>query len=397
MLQGKNIVLGVTGGIAAYKACDLTSRLKKLGANVDVVMTQAATEFVTPLTFQSLSQNPVGVAMFQQPGAWEIEHIALAKKADLVLIAPATANIIGKIANGIADDLLSTTIMATKAPVVIAPAMNSNMYHNPIVQANITRLTALNYRFISPVTGRLACGDVGEGKMASPETIIEEITQLLTRQQDLAGKRILITAGPTREAIDPVRFISNHSSGKMGYALAEAAVERGAAVTLIAGPVVLKEPDGLHSFISIESADQMYRAVMDNFQNQDIIVMTAAVGDFKPKTKSAQKIKKSQGTLAIELEKNVDILLELGKIKGNRILVGFAAETQKLLKFAGEKLAQKNLDFIVANDLTREGAGFGGDTNIVKIMERSGKIEDLPLMSKAELSQIILDKIQNLL
>jgi phosphopantothenoylcysteine decarboxylase / phosphopantothenate---cysteine ligase len=397
MLQNKNIVLGVTGGIAAYKACDLVSRLKKLGANVNVVMTRAATEFVTPLTFQTLSQNPVAVEMFQQPGSWEIEHIALAKKADLLVVAPATADMIGKIAGGIADDLLSTTIMATGAPVLLAPAMNTHMYQNPIVQENISRLKSFNYRLIAPETGRLACGDVGEGKMASPETLLAAIVKLLIRQPDLAGKRILITAGPTREAIDPVRFISNHSSGKMGYALARAAAERDAVVTLISGPVGLPRPNNVDLLIPVESAAEMYRQVMAHYQDQDIVIMAAAVADYRPKAVSPEKIKKTNNGLTLELEKNTDILLELGQNKGNHILVGFAAETQNLLEYSREKLVHKNLDLIVANDLTEEGAGFGGDTNIIRIIHRSGQVDSLPKLTKTELGHIILDKVRSLL
>lgn len=397
MLQSKNVVLGITGGIAAYKACDIVSGLKKLNANVDVIMTKAATEFITPLTLQSISQNKVAVDMFQKPGNWEIGHISLAKKADLIVIAPATADIIGKLANGIADDMLSTTVMATKAPVLIAPAMNSNMYTNPIVQANTEKLKSNGFWFITPEIGRLACGDTGVGKLAQVATILAKITKILTRIKDFSGKKILITAGPTREAIDPVRFITNHSSGKMGYALAEVAVERDADVTLISGPVAIGPPNGLSSFIAVESATEMHRAVMDCFQEMDIIIMTAAVGDFTPKLKSPEKIKKADGKLRIELEQTADILAELGKLKGGRILVGFAAETQKLLEYAGEKLVQKNLDFIVANDLTQEGAGFDLSTNIVKIIDRSGNVEEFPLMSKLELGQIIFDRIKGLL
>jgi phosphopantothenoylcysteine decarboxylase/phosphopantothenate--cysteine ligase len=394
MLQNRNVVLGITGGIAAYKACDIVSGLKKLNANVDVIMTKAAAEFITPLTLQSLSQNKVTVDMFEKLKEWEIAHISLAKKADILVIAPATANIIGKLAAGIADDMLSTTAMATKAPVIMAPAMNTNMYTNPIVQANIERLKSLGVIFIAPESGRLACGDFGEGKLASVETIVAEIVKLLSPTKDFAGKKVLITAGPTREAIDPVRFISNHSSGKMGYALTEAAVKRGADVTLISGPVSLREPSCLHSLIKVESAAEMCQAVMDCYQEMDIIIMAAAVGDFKPKWKSPQKIKKADSSLTLELEKTSDILAELGKVKGERILVGFAAETQNITEYALGKLTRKNLDFIVANDLTQEGAGFGVETNIVKIIDRSGEVEELPLMSKLELSRKILDRIK---
>ena len=396
VLQNKNIVLGVSGGIAAYKAGDIVSRLKKLGANVDVIMTRAAAEFITPLTLQSLSQNKVTVDMFAGTENWDIEHISLAKKADLVVIAPATANIIGKLACGIADDMLSTTVMATTAPVLIAPAMNTNMYTNPIVQANIAKLRGLGVRLIAPETGRLACGDIGAGKLAAVETIVTAITQHFAAAQDFCGRKVLITAGPTREAIDPVRFISNHSSGKMGYALAEAAAARGAAVTLISGPVALQKPEGLAAFRAVEAATEMYQAVLTSFQESDIVIMTAAVADYRPTAPSAQKIKKGEGVLTLALERNPDILAELGKIKEGRILVGFAAETDNILEYAEGKLRRKNLDLIVANDLTQEGAGFGGETNIVKVINRSGKVEDLPLMSKRELGGVILDRIKEL-
>lgn len=397
MLRNKNVVLGVTGGIAAYKVCDIVSGLKKLNANVDVIMTRAAAEFITPLTLQSISQNKVNVDLFQRPDNWEIEHIALAKKADLLVIAPATANIIGKLANGIADDLLSTTAMATKAPILIAPAMNTNMYTNPIFQGNIEKLKELGVGFVAPGSGRLACGDVGEGRLAPVGMIIDRIVASLAGAKDFFEKKILITAGPTREAIDPIRFISNHSSGRMGYALAEAAVARGAAVTLISGPVALQRPDGLYRFVAVESAIEMRQAVLNNFPEAEIIIMTAAVGDFRAKWRSSTKIKKIDADLTLELERNPDILAELGGSKEGRILVGFAAETQKVLEYAQEKLTRKNLDLIVANDLTQEGAGFDVETNIVKIINRSGKVEALPLMSKLELGRVILDRVKELL
>lgn len=396
MLQNKNIIVGVTGGIAAYKACDLISRLKKMGANVKVIMTQAATEFITPLTLQSLSQNPVATGMFDRPEQWEIEHIALAKWADVLVIAPATANLIGKMAGGIADDLLSTTLLATRAPIYLAPAMNTQMYAHPVVQANIQKLRELGIHFIDPETGRLACGDIGAGKLADIDTILATLEDEFSKDRDYAGKRILITAGPTREAIDPVRFLSNHSSGKMGYALAKSAVRRGAAVTLISGPVALERPDGLEKFIPVESAAEMYQAVLESFASQDIVIMSAAVADYRPKMVSRQKIKKTESTLAIELTKNIDILAELGKIKQEQKLIGFAAETEHLEEYARKKLLQKNLDLIVANDLTQAGAGFGVDTNIVKLIDRSGIVEDLPLMSKADLSNRILDRIKSI-
>ncbi len=397
LLQNKNILLGVTGGIAAYKACDIVSSLKKLNTNIDVIMTKAATEFITPLALQSISQNKVTVDMFATPNHWEIEHISLAKKVDLVVIAPATADIIGKIAHGIADDMLSTTVMATKAPILIVPAMNTNMYTNFIVQANIEKLKNAGYLFIEPETGRLACGDTGIGKLAPVETIVNTIAKLLTDPKHFSGKKILITAGPTREPIDPVRFISNHSSGKMGYALAKAAVEQGGDVTLISGPVLLEKPGGLQFFIPVESAAEMHRAVMDCFPEMDVIIMTAAVADYRPKLKAAEKIKKQDDNYTVELERTTDILAELGKVKGDKILVGFAAETQNVMEYAQEKLTRKNLDLIVANDLTQEGAGFEVETNIVKIIDRAGQVEELPLMSKLELARVILGKIKELM
>jgi len=392
MLKDRNIVLGVSGGIAAYKACELTSRLKKLGANINVIMTEAAVKFVAPLTFQSLSLNQVVVDMFAAPKYWEVEHISLAKQAEVFVIAPATANIIGKLANGIADDMLSTTAMATKAPVIIAPAMNTNMYENPVVRKNISTLKALGYIFVEPEEGRLACGDVGKGKMADPAVIERAIIDVLHRNQDLYGKKVLVTAGPTREAIDPVRFISNHSTGKMGFAVAEAAAKRGAEVLLVSGPVNLPTPCGVKRF-DVVSAQQMYEKVMELFTDCDIIIKSAAVADYAPQEVSSEKIKKNDQELSIKLRKNPDILFELGKIKGDRILVGFAMETENLIENAAAKVNKKNLDFIVANDLREEGAGFGTDTNVVKIIDREGNIESVPIKSKLEIANIILDRI----
>lgn len=397
MLNKKNVVIGISGGIAVYKICDVVSRLKKLNANVDIIMTKSAAEFVTPLTFQSLSQNYVTIDMFEQPKSWDIEHIALAQKADVFLIAPATANIIGKIANGIADDMLSTTVMATKAKTLVAPAMNTNMYENTILQENISKLKKLGYKFIDPEEGRLACGDIGKGKLASPEKIVEEIVNVLTIKKDLKDKKILVTAGPTIESIDPVRYITNRSSGKMGYSIALEAVERGADVTLVSGPTNIQIPPGLKNFLQVESAQDMYNAVMDNVDKNDIIIGSAAVADYRPKNKSIKKIKKKDDDLSIELDRNHDILKEVGKIKQNKILVGFAAETNDLIENAIEKIKKKNLDFIVANDLTLDGAGFGVDTNIVKIVDKSGSIDNYPKMGKDEIANIILDKIKSLL
>ncbi|MZQ76303.1 MAG: bifunctional phosphopantothenoylcysteine decarboxylase/phosphopantothenate--cysteine ligase CoaBC [Peptoclostridium sp.] len=396
MLSGKNVVLGVCGGIAAYKACDIVSRLKKLGANVDVIMTDSASKFVTPLTFQTLSQNPVVQDMFEEVSAWDVRHISLAKKADVFLIAPATANIIGKMANGIADDMLSTTVMATKAKILIAPAMNSAMYENPVLQRNIETLKGLGCAFVEPESGMLACGDIGKGKLAQPEDIVEIVQQQLLHTGELSGKTVLVTAGPTREAIDPVRYITNHSTGKMGYAIAKAAMRKGANVILVSGKTNVKPPLGLEKFVSVESTIDMYNAVVENLDGCDIIIKSAAVADYRPKTRSDKKIKKTEGDLVLELERNPDILLEIGKMKGDRILVGFAAETDDIMENAAKKIEKKNLDFIVANDITAEGAGFGVDTNIAKLLYRDGKVIELEKMSKDELSEIILQKVAEL-
>lgn len=395
MLKNKNIVLGVCGGIAAYKSCDLVSRLVKAEANVDVIMTENAQNFIKPLTFQALSSNQVVVDMFKEPKYWEIQHISLAKKADAVVIAPATANIIGKIAHGIADDMLTTTVIAATAPVVFAPAMNCNMYANNIVQANIAYLRDRGYLFVEPGEGRLACGDIGKGKMAEPSDIESYIDELLNDKKDLIGKTVIVTAGPTREPIDPVRFISNHSTGKMGYAIAESAAKRGAKVYLISGPTALKPPKNVH-LISINSARDMQERIMEHFDEAHIIIKSAAVADYAPAVAYEQKVKKKDDNLTIELIKNPDILYELGKIKGDKILVGFAMETQNLVENAKEKVLKKNLDFIVANDLFTEGAGFASDTNVVKIIDKSGNIESIPKMSKHQLADIILDKIVKL-
>ena len=397
MLKDKTVVIGVSGGIAVYKTLDVISRLRKLGVNVNVIMTKSATEFVTPLSFQSLSQNYVVCDMFEDPKTWDVEHISLAKRADVFLIAPATANVIGKIANGIADDMLTTTVMATKAKVLIAPAMNTNMYENPILQKNINTLKELGYNFVEPESGRLACGDTGKGKLASPETIVDEVVKLLSKEQDLKGKSIIVTAGPTVESIDPMRYITNRSTGKMGYSIAKEAVERGADVTLITGPTNLNPPQNLKKIVKIESANEMYEAVLENLDENDVIIKSAAVADYKPKHYSNKKIKKSEDDLFIELDRNKDIALEIGKIKEDKILVGFAAETNDLIENANLKIKKKNLDFIVANDLTKEGAGFGVDTNIVKIIDKEGNITEYPKMKKEEVANIILDKIKGLL
>jgi len=397
MLKNKTVVIGVSGGIAVYKTLDVISRLRKLGVNVKVIMTKSATEFVTPLSFQSLSQNYVVCDMFEEPKTWDVEHISLAKAADVFLIAPATANVIGKIANGIADDMLTTTVMATKGKVLIAPAMNTNMYENPIVQRNISILKDLGYSFVDPESGRLACGDTGKGKLASPETIVEEVVKLLSVEKDLKGKSIVITAGPTVESLDPMRYITNRSTGKMGYSIAKKAIERGADVTLITGPTNLTPPQNLKKLIKIESAEDMYNAVVENLDENQVIIKSAAVADYKPKTYSDKKIKKSDDDLVISLDRNKDIAYEIGKIKKDKILVGFAAETNDLIENAKGKIKKKNLDFIVANDLTKEGAGFGVDTNIVKIIDKNGDITEYPKMQKEEVANVILDKVKLLL
>lgn len=393
----KNVVIGVTGGIAAYKAVDVVSRLKKNNYNVNVIMTKAAQKFVSPLTFQSISMNYVVTDMFEEPKTWEVEHIALAKKADLFVIVPATANIIGKIANGIADDMLSTTVMATRAPVLFAPAMNTNMLCNNIVQENIFKLKRVGYHFAEPSVGRLACGDFGMGKLADPEIIALEAEKLLNVANDLVGKKILITAGPTREPIDPVRYITNYSSGKMGYAVAEASAKRGAEVILISGPTALKRPLGV-TVIDVITTNDMYEAVLQNYKWADIIIKAAAVSDYRPESIAQDKIKKLNEDMSIKLIKNPDILKELGKIKNkNQILIGFAAETQNLINNASMKMENKNLDFIVANDVTREGAGFDSDTNIATIIDKNENIRYFDKMSKFELANIIIDKAKQMM
>ena len=389
MFRDKAIIVGVTGGIAAYKAADLVSLLRKKGAQVSCIMTKAAREFITPLTLQTLSRNPVYTDMFAEPRQWNVEHIALADRADLFMIVPASANIIGKISHGIADDFLSTTVMATRAPVLIAPAMNVNMYLNPITQENIKKLKELNYHFVEPGYGDLACGYQGQGRLAELEDILAKAEELLVREKPLKGKRVLITAGPTRETLDPVRYITNRSSGKMGYALAKQAYLWGAEVTLISGPTSLRPFPGIKR-INIESAREMHDIVLKNYEDQDVIIKAAAVADYRPKNSAEHKIKKQPGALMLELERNPDILADLGQKKGNRILIGFAAETNNVLEYAAEKAKRKNLDFIVANDLTQPGAGFGVDTNIISLVFPDGRIMSLPQMDKEEVAREIL-------
>ena len=396
MLAGKKIVLGVTGGIAAYKAVELLRLYVKAGAEVHVIMTAGAREFVTPLTFQTLSGNPVHTELFDLYQEKEIGHISLADRADLFVIAPATANVIGKTASGIADDLLTTTIMATKAPVLFVPAMNVNMWENPIYRRNQQILEGFGYRFMEPAAGFLACGWEGKGKLPDPAAILEE-TRALLSPRDLAGETVLVSAGPTREELDPVRFLSNHSSGKMGYAVARAARARGARVVLVSGPTCLAAPCGVET-VEVTSAVQMRDAVVERAGRAGVVIMAAAVADYRPVARAAEKIKKgSAGEMVLALEKNPDILSELGQRKGpNQILVGFAAETADLEVHARRKLEEKNLDFIVANDVTREGAGFDVETNIVRLLFRDGRDESLPLMSKDEVAHRILDGIRDL-
>lgn len=400
MLSNTTIIVGVTGGIAAYKACDVVSKLKKLNANMHVIMTESACEFVQPMTFQTLSNNFVINDMFKEPKTWEVEHIELAKRADAFLIVPATANFIGKLAAGIADDMLTTTVMATRAPVIIAPAMNTNMYTNRIVQANIGALQDLGYKFIEPASGRLACGDIGAGKLADVDDIVAYVVDFFEKEaqvKDLVGRRIMISAGPTIEAIDPVRYITNRSSGKMGYAIAKRAVARGAQVTLVSGKTDLDVPKGLVKYINIESADDLYENLVREFEANDVVIQSAAVADYKPKSYSDKKIKKKDSDLSIELCRNKDVAQELGKIKGDKVLVGFAAETNDVLENATKKIKKKNLDFIVANDLTMQGAGFSTETNIVKIIEADGRIDEYPKLLKSEVGDIILDKVRDIL
>lgn len=393
MKDKKCVVVGVSGGVAVYKALDVISRLRKKDVEVHVIMTKSATEFVTPLSFQSLSQNMVITDMFAEPKAWEIQHISLAKKADLMLIVPATANIIGKVANGIADDMLSTTIMATKAPVVFCPAMNTNMYENPIVQRNISLLKELGYEFIEPASGRLACGDEGKGKLQDTEIIAEETVRRLHSTKDLLGKKVVVTAGPTMVPIDPVRILTNRSSGKMGYSIAEEARDRGAEVVLISGPTSLRKPNGI-KVIDINTNEDMFNAIKNEFKDADIVIKSAAVADYKAKNYSNEKIKKTGDDLNLIFERDRDILKTLGDMKENQILVGFAAESSNLKENAKGKLEKKNLDYIVANDISKPETGFASDENKVTIISKSGEEVSLEKMSKREVAKNIFDIIK---
>ena len=388
----KHVVMGVTGSIAAYKACDIISALRKSGVDVHVILTHAGAEIITPLTLETISGNRVVKDMFDSDRHFEVEHISLAKLADLFLVAPATANFIGKMASGIADDMLTTTVMATTAPVMIAPAMKTNMYLDAATQANIEILKRRGCEFIAPATGHLACGDEGIGKLAAVEDIVRAVLDKLNVKRDLEGKRVLVTAGPTREAIDPVRYITNRSSGKMGYAIAEAAAERGADVTLISGPVSLRTPSGVKR-VDIVSSDELCDSVIERFPGCDILVMAAAPADFTPAEFSSEKIKKGGDNLTLNLRATRDILKTIAPLKSNQKVMGFAAETHNVENNAIEKLKRKKLDFIAANDVTAEGAGFGTDTNIITLYGADGSREHSGMVTKREAADWLLDRL----
>ena len=393
ILKSKTVVLGVTGSIAAYKIANLASSLVKKGANVHVIMTKNATNFINPITFETLTGNKCLVDTFDRNFEFSVEHVSLAKQADIFMVAPASANVIGKIANGIADDMLTTTIMACKCHKVISPAMNTNMFENPIVQDNLEKLRNYGYEVIDPASGYLACGDTGAGKMPEPTVLESYIMKNIAMEKDMAGKKVLITAGPTMEAIDPVRFISNHSTGKMGYALAKIAMERGDEVTLVTGKTYIEKPDFV-KIIDVKSAKEMFDAVDKEFDSQDIVIMSAAVADYRPKTVADEKIKKNDGKTAIELERTDDILGTMSKRKKNQFLCGFSMETEHMLENSKNKLKKKNLDMICANNLKVEGAGFGTDTNVVTLITEN-ESRQLPIMSKEQVANEILTEINN--
>jgi phosphopantothenoylcysteine decarboxylase/phosphopantothenate--cysteine ligase len=390
MMKGKKILLAVTGGIAAYKSAELIRLFIKNDAQVKVLMTKNAQEFITPLTLQTLSSHPVYRETFSLIKDFDIAHIALAQEADILVIAPATANIIGKIAAGLADDLLTTVVMATKAPVLICPSMNTNMYENAIVRENIQKLTFRGYHMMKADSGELACKSEGVGRLPELSDIVEEVKSILT-EKDLVGETVLVTAGPTREPLDPVRFITNYSSGKMGYALASRARRRGASVILISGPTVLSVPRGV-TYVPVSTAVEMRHAVMKNLKQSTIVIKSAAVADYRPSVCADAKIKKKDGPWTLYLERNPDIIAEIGKKKKERILIGFAMESEDLIKNAKAKMLAKNMDLIVANDVKQKDAGFQSDTNIVKILDRDGGIEELPLMDKIDVADRILDR-----
>lgn len=394
MLKGKKIVLGVTGGIAAYKAVEVASRLRQGGAEVHVIMTREATKFVTELTFREITANPVTSDMWAPVVHWKVAHVALANLADAVLIAPATANIIAKAAVGLADDMLSTTLLATLAPIFLAPAMNTHMYENPIVKRNLEILAARGFHIIEPDRGHLACGVSGVGRLPEPAQLVTALDTFFKNKSTMCGVKVLVTAAGTIEPIDPVRYIGNHSSGKMGYAIAAEAAARGAEVVLVSGPSALCVPPGVEKFVSVQTAAQMREAVLAEAENSNLIIKAAAVADYRVSKIAAHKIKKDEGELVLRLEKNPDILYELGQgKKPGQVLVGFAAETQNLIDYARAKVEKKNLDFIIANDVSCAHAGFNAETNIVKILDRAGNIEDVPLMEKRQLAAVILDHV----
>ena len=391
MLKGKTVLLGVTGSIAAYKIANLARMLKKLHCNVHVLMTQNATQFITPVTFETLTGNKCLIDTFDRNFQYSVEHVALAKQADVVMVAPASANVIGKIANGIADDMLTTTVMACPCKKIISPAMNHNMFHNPIVQDNIEKLKHYGYEIVDPDCGMLANGDIGDGKMPSEDVLLEYILKAVAFEKDLSGKKILITAGATQEAIDPVRYITNHSTGKMGFALAENAVLRGAQVTLVCGHTKSAPPIFAKS-VKVKSAQEMYDEVLKRFSDCDICIKAAAVADYRPAKISANKIKKSDEIASIELERTKDILAQLGQMKKNQFLCGFSMETENMIENSRKKLECKNLDMIAANNLLTEGAGFGTDTNVITIITKEKEIS-LEKMSKSQAAARILDEI----
>ncbi|WP_455950371.1 bifunctional phosphopantothenoylcysteine decarboxylase/phosphopantothenate--cysteine ligase CoaBC [Eubacterium sp.] len=391
MLSGRTVVLGVTGSIAAYKIANLASSLVKKGANVHVIMTKNATNFINPITFETLTGNKCLVDTFDRNFEFSVEHVSLAKQADIFMVAPASANVIGKIANGIADDMLTTTIMACKCHKIISPAMNTNMFENPIVQNNIQKLKDYGYEIIEPESGYLACGDVGAGKMPEPAVLESYIMREIAMEKDMKGKKVLITAGPTMEKIDPVRFISNHSTGKMGYALAKIAMLRGAEVTLVTGKTSIPKPDFV-KVVNVQSAKEMFEAVDKEFDTQDIVIMSAAVADYRPKEVATEKIKKKDGEAAIELERTEDILATMAARKKNQFVCGFSMETENMIENSKAKLEKKNLDMICANNLKVEGAGFGTDTNVVTLISKNW-IKELPMKSKEGVAKDILDVI----
>ena len=391
MFKGKNIILGVTSSIAAYKSANVASALVKKGCNVNVLMTENATNFINPLTFEELTKHKCIIDTFDRNVQYNVAHISLAVSADAFIIAPASANVIGKIANGIADDMLTTTVMACKCPVIISPAMNTNMYENPIVQDNLAKLERFGYIIVPPAEGRLACGTIGKGKMPDEQVLLDYLERALSDKQDFKGKRVLVTAGPTQESIDPVRYITNHSSGKMGYAVARQAMLRGAEVTLVSGKVNLP-PVPFVKMIYITTAEDMYNAVTSEFENTDIVIKAAAVADFRPKRIADDKLKKADGMDSIELEPTKDLLKELGKNKKNRFICGFSMETKNMTENSRKKLENKNLDMIVCNNLKVEGAGFQGDTNVVTVIDKTN-ITELGIMSKTEVADKILDRI----